>query len=303
MSEKINKIKIISPFRNASAFIENSIVSMLNQDYEDYEILVIDDASTDDSFSKLPSVTYETNEDGSLKQKEDGNYIIKEVHPLLKKTKCKNFMAWRSSQRLTALPNIYNAMTKWNIEPEDIVVICDTDDFLIGKNVLSYVNTMYNNGLGGINKIVSDEELEQYPENIRKTNEVLMTYGSASWSNGQKCFSRPYTKEEFRHIKSAQYKVSHLRTFKAKVFFEIIKQDPDLNCFKDEKGDWFQSGYDTAIWIPMLQICGYEHTFHNTKPIYFYNLHQNNDHVVNQNLQWDVHEQALKKRDFKQIIL
>ncbi len=301
MEKKLNKIKVISPFRNISSFIDNAVTSILTQDYENFEFLAIDDASTDDSYSKLPAITYRVDELGNPLKDNEGNIIIEDTPPILQVTKCKNFVAWRSSERNTALPNIYNAVVNFCTDPEDIIVLVDLDDALIGRNALSYVNDIYNKGIGGINKIVENEDLKNYPENIRKTNEVLMSYGSCRWSNGNTCFSKPYSEDEFKNIKLAPFKVSHLRTFRAKVFLDIIKQDPELKCFKDDKGNFYTSGYDTAILIPLLQICSYEHTYYNDKPLYYYNLHQNNDHVINQDLQWRVHSEALKKAPFKKI--
>jgi glycosyltransferase involved in cell wall biosynthesis len=303
-NQKLNKIKIIVPFYNPGDMLDACIVSLLTQDYDNYEVLFIDDCSTDGSFNKIPDCKFELDENGQPKKDEKGEIIITDMHPLLKKTKCKNVLCWRSSQRNTALANIYNGVVNWAKDPDDIVLIVDGDDALISKSVLSYVNDMYNYGIGGLNKIAKeDSDLSDLPQDIRKTNEVLMTYGSCSWSDGRKCFSRPYSKQEFEKIKTAPYKISHLRTFKSKVFLEIIKQDPDANCFKDDKGNFYLSGYDTAIWIPLLQICGYEHTFYNSKPLYFYNIHPNNDHNVNQELQWNVHAEALKKPAFKKIEL
>lgn len=44
-----NKVSIIMPCYNASAYIGESIKSVLAQDYEDFELLIVDNASTDNS--------------------------------------------------------------------------------------------------------------------------------------------------------------------------------------------------------------------------------------------------------------
>lgn len=47
-----SKISVIIPLYNASEFCEETIVSVLNQSYSKVEIIIIDDFSTDDSYSK-----------------------------------------------------------------------------------------------------------------------------------------------------------------------------------------------------------------------------------------------------------
>lgn len=47
------KYSVIIPLYNKQKYITQTIRSVLNQTYKDYEVIVIDDGSTDDSFSKL----------------------------------------------------------------------------------------------------------------------------------------------------------------------------------------------------------------------------------------------------------
>lgn len=261
MEEK--KINIIIPFYNCKDYLQDCINSVLSQKYENYKSIVIDDASTDGSWDVLPHEN-------------------------------EKFTCIKNEKNLTALPNIYNAVINY-CEPESITILLDGDDKLLNKNVLKTINEIYTNGVGGLNEIIIEDN------ELKKTNKVLMSYGKCIWSDGRKCFASPYSKEEFSNIKKAPFRVSHLRSFQTSVFFEIINQDPELKCFKDDNGEFYRSGYDTAIWIPLLQICSYEHTFFNSKPLYYYNIHPNNDHNVNQQLQWDVHKAALNKSNFKKI--
>ncbi|WP_170068826.1 glycosyltransferase family 2 protein [Alkalibacterium olivapovliticus] len=50
------KITIIIPVFNKEMFIENSIMSVLSQDYENFEVIVIDDSSEDDSYNILKNL-------------------------------------------------------------------------------------------------------------------------------------------------------------------------------------------------------------------------------------------------------
>jgi glycosyltransferase involved in cell wall biosynthesis len=45
----MTRVSIITPFLNAGPFIEESIKSVLSQTYDDWELLLVDDGSTDAS--------------------------------------------------------------------------------------------------------------------------------------------------------------------------------------------------------------------------------------------------------------
>jgi teichuronic acid biosynthesis glycosyltransferase TuaG len=50
-----HKISIITPVYNSSAFIADTIQSVLNQTYQNWELLLVDDVSTDDSVAVVQS--------------------------------------------------------------------------------------------------------------------------------------------------------------------------------------------------------------------------------------------------------
>ena len=49
----LEKISVIVPVYNAENYIEKCIYSILNQTYEDFEIIVVNDGSSDNSLNKL----------------------------------------------------------------------------------------------------------------------------------------------------------------------------------------------------------------------------------------------------------
>ncbi len=68
------KVSVIIPNYNHAAYLERRITSVLNQDYEDYELFILDDHSTDDSchiiqryahHPKVSRVIYNDNNSGS----------------------------------------------------------------------------------------------------------------------------------------------------------------------------------------------------------------------------------------------
>jgi len=50
---KYPTVSIIMPVYNISDYIEESVISLLNQTYKDFELIVMDDSSTDDTLKKL----------------------------------------------------------------------------------------------------------------------------------------------------------------------------------------------------------------------------------------------------------
>lgn len=274
-----NKIKVIVPFYNPGIFLDRCINSLLTQDYENFEVLFIDDCSTDNSFSKIPAVKYKVGEDGNVLLDENKEPIIEYMHPMLKKTKCQNVLAWRSNERVTALPNIHNGIMQFCESPDDIVVILDGDDWLFNRSVLTYINDFYNTN-----------------------NECWMMYGSSKWTDGRPCCAREYTEDEWNNLRKSPFKVSHIRTFRAGLYYKIGEQDPNYDCMKDEKGNYYTMTYDVAMFIPMLELSGKEHTFYNSTPLYVYNRENPiSDDKVSQSLQWEIHAEILKKQPFKRV--
>lgn len=277
--ETKNKIKVIITFYNPGDFLDMCISSVLTQDYDNYEVLFIDDCSTDNSFQKIPGCIFKTDENNKPIKDENGEMIILEKHPLLEKTKCQNVVAWKASERATALPNIHNGIMNFCTNPDDIVVLLDGDDWLYGKSALSTINDLYN------------------------TNpDKWFIYGSSTWTDGRKCCSSPYPESEFKNLREAPFRVSHIRTFRAGLYHKIKEQDETFSCMRDDEGKWYTMAYDVALCYPMLEMAGFSHIMHNSKRLYVYNRgNPISEDRVDQNLQWSVHRDVLKKHAFKQI--
>lgn len=114
-----NKFVVVIPVYNAEKYIEKCLVSVLNQDYENYELIIMDDHSTDSTYKII----------NNIHAKYDYNFIVCENH-------------YRVG---SALANIVKAMELFSHDKEDIIVTIDGDDFLHNNNVLSYLNEVYQN--------------------------------------------------------------------------------------------------------------------------------------------------------------
>jgi glycosyltransferase involved in cell wall biosynthesis len=269
----MNKIKVIIPFYNPGDFLETCVTSLLTQKYDNYEVLFINDASTDGSVKHIPKKI-------PISINENNETVFENSHPILDITKCKSVDLWNSSERRTALRNIHNGIIEFAKNPNDIIVLLDGDDWLLNKNVLSYINDFY-----------------------EKNSDCWIMYGSSQWTDGRPCCARPYSQADFdRGLRKSGFKVSHIRTFRAGLYHSIADQDSGFSCMMDDKGEWYRMTYDVAMFLPMLEMAGLKHTFYNDKKLYVYNRgNPISDDKVNQNLQWKIHEEINKKKAFKQI--
>jgi glycosyltransferase involved in cell wall biosynthesis len=240
-----NSFLIVSAFYNASSFIERCVGSIVSQDYDNYRVLFIDDASTDDSFE-----------------------LIDEYDKFIKIKNTEN----------KGLLHNYSTYVPMYANENDIIVVVDGDDALHGNKSLSYLNDFYNE------------------------HDCMVTYGQSLWTDGRKGFARPYTELEFSNLRKTQFIASHLRTFKYECFKEIYNQDPDLNCFKDDNGNFLKAAPDVAIMFPVMEIAGFERVKYIDKILHLYNFHNPlSEHNVHQQLQWDCHSIISNKKSFKQI--
>lgn len=105
------KISIIIPVYNSEKFLKKLLTSILNQTYNNYEIIIVNDGSTDNS-----------------------EEIIKSFNSkLIKYIKISN-----------SGPGIARRIG-YNHSTGDLIFFVDSDDYLPSDNILENINTIYNN--------------------------------------------------------------------------------------------------------------------------------------------------------------
>lgn len=113
---KQNKFKIIIPSYNNSEWLEYNIASVLNQTYDNYEVLYIDDASNDNTYDKALSII-------------------------------KNDDRWKIIKREENKGGTYNYFFGEAIDflnnDDDIIIHLDGDDWLFDNDVLKNLNEFY----------------------------------------------------------------------------------------------------------------------------------------------------------------
>ena len=113
---KENKFKIIVPLYNAENYIEHCISTILQQTYKNYEMIVINDASTDNSKEKIENIRRKIK--------------FKVIH---------------REENVGALRNIVEGIEEICNDPEDIIIIIDGDDSLYSVDVFEKINNIYQN--------------------------------------------------------------------------------------------------------------------------------------------------------------
>ena len=112
-----NRFVVVVPVYNAEKYIEKCLTSILSQDYDNYELVIIDDCSTDNTYK-----------------------IINDVHA----SHDYSFIVCRNHYRVgSALANIVKGIELFSYDGEDIIVTIDGDDFLYNDKVLSYLDDVY----------------------------------------------------------------------------------------------------------------------------------------------------------------
>jgi glycosyltransferase involved in cell wall biosynthesis len=111
---------VVVPSYNCAQWAERAVRSILNQDYENYTVYFVDDASTDNTEQLIQGVL--------------------ESYPEEVKSR---FNYRKNPENRKALYNICRAIEQG---PDDtVIVLLDGDDYLSSKNVLSFLNKTYSN--------------------------------------------------------------------------------------------------------------------------------------------------------------
>lgn len=113
------KMKIVVPFFNCEQWIERCLSSIATQQFKDWECVIINDASTDNSKSVLDSLEF---------LKRDDRFSV--IH---------------NESNVKALRNIVDGFNflKCKDEPDCLMMIIDGDDFLYSDQSLNTIATVY----------------------------------------------------------------------------------------------------------------------------------------------------------------
>jgi len=120
MSDHYPLISVIMPVFNAECYLEAAVLSILNQSYKNIELLVIDDASSDESYQAIKSFT-----DTRIKiyRNKTNEGYLKSVNLLF--TKCRgSFIAFQDADDWSSLDRLEKQLEVFKQDPE--LMFCGT---------------------------------------------------------------------------------------------------------------------------------------------------------------------------------
>ncbi|MCP4262043.1 MAG: glycosyltransferase [Planctomycetes bacterium] len=112
VKQQTNTIKICVPFHNPGHWLDNTVESLLHQDYKKFDVIFVDDASSDGSHQAVPS-------------------DYKHIKLVRNKTR-------------QGKGKIMTTFIEQNTQANDICLMLDGVSWLANKKVLSFVNQYYN---------------------------------------------------------------------------------------------------------------------------------------------------------------
>lgn len=207
---KENRIVVISPFWNAESYISKNILSIAQQDYDNYIHVLIDDASTDSSYT-----------------------AAKETITKLPANIQDKFRLIKNEKNVGAIANQITGISHCN--STDVVMLLDGDDWLVNNNtIFKYYNDLYNQGYeftyGSMWSVVDNIPLiaQEYPSSVK----VERSYRQYHFN-----WKIPYTHlrtclaKHFLTLDTTKFKING-KWMKAgadnPLFYELIEQiDPD----------------------------------------------------------------------------
>lgn len=209
---KENKILVVVPFYNCEKYIYKCIESIAAQDYDNYEVVLINDDSTDNSQIA----------------------VRRALLNLSDKTRAK-FIDIRNDENFGAVHNQVFAIRHYG-KDNDIIMLVDGDDALVNDpNVFNLINNKYNDGAeftyGSCWSAIDNIPLvsQPYPTNVKRNK---------SYRDHHFTWKMPYThlrtfrKKLLNNLPDSVFQDEEGKWFKAggdnAVFYNVLEQaDPD----------------------------------------------------------------------------
>ena len=242
------KFNIIVPFYNCESWILKCLQSIRKQKYSNYMCFIIDDMSTDNSSDLIRKFIKDDN----------------------------RFKFIKNRNKKFALGNIAGVLNNMKHNDEDVNIILDGDDWLSSRNVLSYLNNVYDSG------------------------DCMMTYGTYVYypngAVGVEPSQYPQQVIDNNAFREDQWRATHLRTFK-----HFLWSNLDMKDLQDEEGNYYKTAYDQALMLPLLEMSA-ERSRYVDKIMHVYNRSNPlNVDKIKQQLQYATAMKIRSKKPYRRI--
>ena len=212
------KIVVVSTFYNCENYIEKCVESIAAQDYDNYQVYLVDDASTDNTIDAV-------------------NRALSKLPDDIRK----KFVLTGNQENQGAVKNQVDHFRM--VDDESIIMIIDGDDSLVNDNtVFSYFNNLYDGSTeftyGSCWSMVDNIPLisQPYPEAVKQNKAYRQHH--FNWILPY-THLRTFKKKLINHCEDSEFQDSEGRWYKAggdgSVFYSLIEQaDPDkVKCIQD----------------------------------------------------------------------
>ena len=205
-------ISVITPFYNAENYIKNCIESVAQQDYDNYQLILVDDASTDKSYE----------------------VALQTIKSLPQSIQNKISLTSNESNK-GAVYNHINVLFNY-VNEDDIVMLLDGDDWLVNNNTIFHLfNDLYKHGAeftyGSCWSLVDNIPLiaQDYPKHVKEARSYRQH--KFAW-NMPYTHLRTFSRKLFNGVSGDRFKDENGNWLRAggdgALFYEMIERaDPN----------------------------------------------------------------------------
>ena len=234
------KFLIIIPTHNEEQFITSNLESLSKQDFRNFECVIVNDGSTDDTKEKIESFI------GQNKNSENFRLI--------------NLDESRHSPGAKVVQTFYKGLEVCNLQNFDIICKFDAD-IIFPPNYLSEINRLYTNNpkAGMVSGLVYIKNNKDFPENIFDfANENYQwKFENLSSKNHVRGPIKSYRKECFQDMNGLK---------------KVLGWD-NIDVMLAKKNDWEVASLKD-IWVKHLRPTAFQYKNQKAEKLgeYFYNI-------------------------------
>ena len=228
-----NKFVIVMPAFNAQETIEDAVLSVIHQDFQDLAIIIRDDLSTDRTAETIRSLF-------DIESGEDDFYI---------RNNARDIIYVSNKTKLYSGGNIYESIIDFVDDPYTIIGQVDADDHLIVENAVSIIYNAYQS---------NPEKWLIWSQHISRVQAMMNSVG----------FSLPLPPDDVIYSTRRYWGISHFRTFLAGLLLLI---DPADLRDPVNANEYAKICGDASMLYAMAEMCGNSHSLFINEALYFYN--------------------------------